>query len=65
MGIEQAEGLLSAEMVIPYPPGIAILYPGESVTAEIISEIKQLSALGAKFQGAADTSMATLAVYAE
>ncbi|MOA46123.1 hypothetical protein D3C78_1686000 [compost metagenome] len=52
-------------MVIPYPPGIAILYPGESVTAEIISEIKQLSALGAKFQGAADTSMATLAVYAE
>lgn len=56
---------ISAEMVIPYPPGIAILYPGERITAELIEHIQQLAEMGAKFQGAADGMMNTIAVYPE
>jgi arginine/lysine/ornithine decarboxylase len=55
--------LLSAEMVTPYPPGIAILYPGEKITTAIIKQIQFLSASGAKFQGATDPTMSTIAVY--
>lgn len=58
-----AEQLISAEMVTPYPPGIAILYPGEKITTDIINQIQHLSASGAKFQGAVDPTMSTIAVY--
>lgn len=58
-----AESFISAEMVTPYPPGIVILYQGEKITAAIIKQIQHLSASGAKFQGAADPGMATIAVY--
>jgi arginine decarboxylase len=58
-----AEHHISAEMVTPYPPGIAILYPGERITAAMISHIQHLSAMGAKFQGAVDPTMATISIY--
>jgi len=54
---------IAAEMVTPYPPGIAILYPGEKITAELIKHIQQLAEMGAKFQGAADGTMNTISVY--
>lgn len=63
VGVDNAEQLISAEMVTPYPPGIAILYPGEKITAAIINQIQRLSASGAKFQGAVDPTMSTIAVY--
>ncbi|WP_028609545.1 aminotransferase class I/II-fold pyridoxal phosphate-dependent enzyme [Paenibacillus harenae] len=61
--LDQAEQRIAAEMVVPYPPGIAILYPGEVITSSVIEQIKELSTLGAKFQGAADPSMAKIEVY--
>lgn len=54
---------IAAEMVTPYPPGIAILYPGERITTSIVEQIIQLSKAGAKFQGAVDPSLSTIAVY--
>ncbi|WP_424768591.1 aminotransferase class I/II-fold pyridoxal phosphate-dependent enzyme [Paenibacillus sp. sgz302251] len=61
--LKKAVKKISAEMVTPYPPGIAILYPGEIITPAIIKQIELLAAAGAKFQGAADPIMATIAVY--
>ncbi|SFF30933.1 Arginine/lysine/ornithine decarboxylase [Paenibacillus catalpae] len=58
-----AEGLEAAEMVIPYPPGIPVIYPGEILTKELILYISTLAETGAKFQGAVDSSMQTIAVY--
>jgi arginine decarboxylase len=63
--LQDAVHHISAEMVTPYPPGIAILYPGERITAELIEHILQLAAMGAKFQGAADGSMKTISIYRE
>lgn len=49
--IERAEGRLCAEMVIPYPPGIPLLYEGEVIQASHIAIIQQYRLLGARFQG--------------
>ncbi|MFX3634168.1 MAG: aminotransferase class I/II-fold pyridoxal phosphate-dependent enzyme [Candidatus Pristimantibacillus sp.] len=53
----------SAEMIVPYPPGIPIVYPGEQLSEEIIQYILRLAQHGAKFQGALDPAMETIEVY--
>ncbi|RIX49302.1 aminotransferase class I/II-fold pyridoxal phosphate-dependent enzyme [Paenibacillus nanensis] len=63
--LREAENQLSGEMVIPYPPGIPIVYVGERLTAHHIETIIGLSEAGAKFQGAADESMNTIAILIE
>ncbi|CAM4518126.1 arginine/lysine/ornithine decarboxylase [Paenibacillus endophyticus] len=63
--LEDSVHHISAELVVPYPPGIAVLYPGEKITAAAITRIKELSLAGAKFQGASDGQMKTIAVYRE
>ncbi|MFC4811874.1 aminotransferase class I/II-fold pyridoxal phosphate-dependent enzyme [Paenibacillus sp. GCM10023250] len=65
IALDEAEGRISSEAVIPYPPGIPLLYEGERITAEMIAVIKQLLADGARCQGAADPAMRTIAVAAE
>lgn len=62
--IEAAVQCYSAEMVIPYPPGIPVLYPGEIITRETIQLLKTLHASGAKWQGMKDTSFQTLQIKA-
>ncbi|AST93957.1 MULTISPECIES: aminotransferase class I/II-fold pyridoxal phosphate-dependent enzyme [Sutcliffiella] len=47
----QSEGKVSAETIVPYPPGIPVLYKGEVITKEIIEYITTLSEQGAKLQG--------------
>ncbi|MDP5276924.1 aminotransferase class I/II-fold pyridoxal phosphate-dependent enzyme [Chengkuizengella axinellae] len=51
VNINEALNSMSAEMVIPYPPGIPILYPGEMITSEVLIKIKQFIDSGAYFQG--------------
>lgn len=63
VSLSEAVDTQSAEMVIPYPPGIPIVYPGEHLTMEIIQYIAYLSLQGAKFQGASDPAMKTIEVY--
>ena len=41
----------SAEMIVPYPPGIPIIYEGEIISSEIVKQIKRLQQAGARFQG--------------
>ncbi len=40
-----------AEKIIPYPPGIPLLLPGERITLEMIRQIEELIDSGARFQG--------------
>ncbi|MED1206033.1 aminotransferase class I/II-fold pyridoxal phosphate-dependent enzyme [Heyndrickxia acidicola] len=42
---------IAAETVIPYPPGIPILMPGEEITNKHIQEICRLLEVNANFQG--------------
>ena len=57
-------GRVSAEMVVPYPPGIPVLGPGEEVTAETAAHVAQAAARGVLIHGPRDGSLATLRVVA-
>jgi len=62
IAVGSAEGRLAAEPVIPYPPGIPLLYPGEPISGQAIRQIISLAEKGARFQGASDASMRTIRV---
>ncbi|WP_349409042.1 aminotransferase class I/II-fold pyridoxal phosphate-dependent enzyme [Pseudalkalibacillus sp. SCS-8] len=49
--IEEADGEISAESVIPYPPGIPVLLKGERITKAHIEYIQTLLNKKARFQG--------------
>lgn len=61
--VEGSAGRVAAEMIIPYPPGIPLLYAGETITEEHALRMTRLRKLGAKWQGVADESMLTIRVY--
>jgi arginine decarboxylase len=60
--LSRAAGHSSAEMVIPYPPGIPLLYPGEVITVEMAAYLQRLADSGASFQGVSDPALHTLQV---
>jgi arginine decarboxylase len=63
--IEASIGLRSAEMVIPYPPGIPLLYIGERITEQAATYIKWLAKQGASFQGAKDAELTQISIFIE
>lgn len=58
--VREAIGLISAEMVAPYPPGIPILCPGEEITHEIIDIVQEFKAHKHSFHGCADSDINTI-----
>ncbi|MBA2873085.1 lysine decarboxylase [Anoxybacillus calidus] len=63
VSLEKAEGLVAAEMLIPYPPGIPILFIGEMITKEHIELINYLKNSGSRFQGGKLLSFNQLEVF--
>ncbi|WP_430095744.1 aminotransferase class I/II-fold pyridoxal phosphate-dependent enzyme [Paenibacillus cisolokensis] len=61
--VEESAGRVAGEMVIPYPPGIPVLYPGEVITGPMASRLIRLRDAGVKCQGTADPDMDTIVVY--
>jgi lysine decarboxylase len=57
-----AEGEVSAELVLPYPPGIPVLAPGEVITADKIAYLREGAAHGQYISGPADPSLRTIRV---
>lgn len=47
----RAIGRVAASMIIPYPPGIPLFVPGEKITVAKLSQLEELLAIGATFQG--------------
>lgn len=48
---EEAVGAVCAAAVVPYPPGVPLLVPGETVTAEAVRLLKAWQAAGAGIHG--------------
>ncbi|PJN59200.1 Arginine decarboxylase [Paenibacillus sp. GM1FR] len=63
--IEESVGCRSAEMVVPYPPGIPLVYPGERISTSMVARIQLLRDEGAKFHGVSDASLQSLKVMKE
>jgi lysine decarboxylase len=57
-----AVGRTCAEMVVPYPPGIPVLVPGEQIRLEKLIYLAEAARSGIHITGAADASMLTLRV---
>ncbi len=49
--LRQAVGRICAEMIVPYPPGIPLLFPGELFTKEIIDYLLTILQLGGNVRG--------------
>lgn len=47
----RAIGRIASSMITPYPPGIPLLVPGEKITVAKLSQLEELLATGASFQG--------------
>ncbi len=47
-------------MIVPYPPGIPILVPGELISAPVIANLRQLLAAGCQMVGMADPTGASI-----
>jgi len=52
--LEQAEGEISGEIIMAYPPGIPVICMGERISKEIIDYIKLLKSEKCELQGTAD-----------
>lgn len=63
--LEQAAGEISAELVIPYPPGIPVLAPGDVITVEKLEYLKMGAEIGMYISGAADHKLRTIQVVDE
>lgn len=59
-----AIGEISAELVIPYPPGIPVLAPGEIISAEKIAYLRDGAAHGMYLSGPADPTLQTVRIVA-
>lgn len=63
--LREAVHRICAESVVPYPPGIPALLPGEIIDAETVAYLEALVADGAAIVGTADPQLRTLQVVAD
>ncbi|WP_438348333.1 aminotransferase class I/II-fold pyridoxal phosphate-dependent enzyme [Paenibacillus sp. FA6] len=61
--LAQCAGRVAAEMIIPYPPGIPLLYSGEAITEESYERLLALEAVGAKCHAATDPDLHHIMVF--
>jgi lysine decarboxylase len=59
---ESAVGRTSADLIAPYPPGVAVVAPGEVLTAEIVAGLAASKAAGVRIAYATDSTLATYRV---
>ncbi|MCK6208574.1 aminotransferase class V-fold PLP-dependent enzyme [Bacillus infantis] len=64
VSMEEAAGKICAELIIPYPPGIPLLFPGEVISEEDVKSIRLLQASGARFQGGSYLDKNQISIYA-
>ena len=62
--LDQASGEISTELVIPYPPGIPVLAPGEVITREKVAYLGEGVVHGMYVSGPADPKLRTIRVVA-
>jgi arginine/lysine/ornithine decarboxylase len=55
-------GQICAEMIIPYPPGIPILMPGERITKDMMEYIVYLKSIGSRFSGTLSKDLSKISV---
>ncbi len=57
-----AIGCISADLIAPYPPGVAVVAPGEVLTEQIVNGLAATQKAGVRIAYASDPSLATYRV---
>jgi lysine decarboxylase len=57
-----AVGRISSDLIAPYPPGVAVVAPGEVLTKQILEGLATTKAAGVRIAYATDSSLATYRV---
>ena len=57
-----AIGRISADLIAPYPPGVAVLAPGEVITEQIVTGLAETKNAGVRIAYASDPTLATYRV---
>jgi len=65
VALDDAIGRISCESIAGYPPGIPALLPGERITPDAATYLRELVESGARLHGAADPTIQTIHVLAE
>jgi lysine decarboxylase len=55
---DKAIGRISADLIAPYPPGVAVVAPGEILTAQIVEGLSASRAAGVRIAYATDATLA-------
>jgi lysine decarboxylase len=58
----QAIGRISADLIAPYPPGVAVVAPGEVLTETIVAGLSATQKAGVRIAYASDATLATYRV---
>ncbi|CAB5050020.1 unannotated protein [freshwater metagenome] len=59
---ERAVGRISADLIAPYPPGVAVVAPGEVLTQLIVQGLATTKAAGVRIAYATDPTLASYRV---
>ena len=62
VSLAEATGRTCAEYVIPYPPGIPLVVPGETLTEEVLRALSGFQLAGSKIVGPNDPTVSTILV---
>jgi arginine/lysine/ornithine decarboxylase len=65
VAVGEAVGRISCESIASYPPGVPQLLPGERITGELVSHLRELVEAGARLHGASDRAFRTIHVLRE
>ena len=57
-----AQGRISADLIAPYPPGVAVIAPGEILTEQILNGLAASKSAGVRIAYATDATLATYRV---
>ena len=63
--LRESVGAVSAEMATPYPPGVAVLCPGEEISAEVVAYLEEAHRRGLALHDLQDVTAATIRVVDE
>ena len=63
--LPESVGEVAAELVIPYPPGIPVLAPGDVISADKVDYLRHGAAHGMYLSGPSDSTLTTIRVVAE
>ena len=59
---KQAQGRISADLIAPYPPGVAVVAPGEILTSTILDGLAVTKAAGVRIAYATDPTLSSYRV---